>query len=203
MITTSNDPSSRLTQFTKEMKLIFPGAERMNRGGHTQTELVDACRRNGVTDLVIFHETRGRPDGMIISHLPSGPTAHFVLSNVVARHDITEGVDIMSTVSPHLIFHNFNSALGKRTSNILKYLFPVPKDSSQRVMTFANDNDFISFRHHVWEKQGHKDISLTEVGPRFEMRLFKITLGTLDMTHADNEYTLRNFTNTGRKRSVL
>lgn len=30
--------------------------------------------------------------------------------------------------------------------NILKYLFPVPKEDSKRVITFANDNDFISFR---------------------------------------------------------
>ena len=33
LITTSRDPSSRLTQFAKELKLIFPGAQRLNRGG--------------------------------------------------------------------------------------------------------------------------------------------------------------------------
>jgi len=203
MITTSHDPSSRLTQFAKEMKLIFPDAQRMNRGGHIKKDLVDACRRNGISDLMIFHETRGRPDGMIVSHMPSGPTAYFALSNVVARHDIKEGVDTMSTVAPHLIFHNFTTPLGKRTTDILKYLFPCPKDDSQRVMTFSNENDFISFRHHIWAKKGHKDIELTEIGPRFEMRLYKVQLGTLDMTHADYEYALRNFTNTGKKRNVL
>jgi len=30
--------------------------------------------------------------------------------------------------------------------SILKYLFPVPKDDSRRIMTFSNDDDFISFR---------------------------------------------------------
>ena len=30
--------------------------------------------------------------------------------------------------------------------NILKYLFPVPKEDSKRVITMANDDDFISFR---------------------------------------------------------
>lgn len=33
LITTSRDPSSRLTQFAKELKLVFPNAERINRGG--------------------------------------------------------------------------------------------------------------------------------------------------------------------------
>lgn len=33
LITTSRDPSSRLTQFAKELKLVFPNAQRINRGG--------------------------------------------------------------------------------------------------------------------------------------------------------------------------
>ncbi len=28
----------------------------------------------------------------------------------------------------------------------LRYLFPVPKEDSRRVMSFVNDSDFISFR---------------------------------------------------------
>ena len=30
---------------------------------------------------------------------------------------------------------------------MLKYLFPVPKDDSKRVITFANEEDYISFRY--------------------------------------------------------
>ena len=33
-----------------------------------------------------------------------------------------------------------------QVQNILKYLFPVAKQDSARVITFANDNDYISFR---------------------------------------------------------
>lgn len=33
LITTSRDPSSRLVQFAKELKLVFPNSRRMNRGG--------------------------------------------------------------------------------------------------------------------------------------------------------------------------
>ncbi|MBN3322534.1 IMP4 protein, partial [Atractosteus spatula] len=145
MITTSRDPSSRLKMFAKEMKLIFPGAQRMNRGNHEVVTLVKACRANEVTDLVILHETRGQPDGMIVCHLPFGPTAYFTLYNVVMRHDIPD-IGTMSEAFPHLIFHNFSSRLGKRVSDILKYLFPVPKDESRRVVTFSNQEDYISFR---------------------------------------------------------
>lgn len=93
MITTSRKPSPRLTQFAKEIKLLFPGAQRMNRGNHVLKELIEASRRHGITDVVIVHETRGQPDGLVVSHLPYGPTAYFSLANVVMRHDIRDGVE--------------------------------------------------------------------------------------------------------------
>jgi U3 small nucleolar ribonucleoprotein protein IMP4 len=86
-------------------------------------------------------------DAMIVSHFPHGPTVFFTLSNVALRHDI--GTYKSSTVSeqyPHLIFDNFTSKLGERVQDALKYLFPVPKEDSRRVMTFSNEDDFISFR---------------------------------------------------------
>lgn len=47
--------------FFQEMKLMFPGAQRMNRGNHEVKTLVHACKANNVNDLVIVHETRGQP----------------------------------------------------------------------------------------------------------------------------------------------
>lgn len=45
----------------------------------------------------------------------------------------------------------------------------MPKEDTKRVMTFSNDNDYISFRHHVYVKAANQ-VELAEVGPRFEMR---------------------------------
>lgn len=148
LITTSRNPSSKLTQFAKELKLIFPGSVRINRGNHVLSELTETCKQHEATDLILVHETRGKPDGLIISHMPYGPTAYFSLSNVVPRHDI-EDIGTMSLQNPHLIFHNFNTKLGERVTTILKYLFPPTKESSTRVLTFANDDDYISFRYDV------------------------------------------------------
>lgn len=46
LITTSRDPSSRLIQFAKELKLVVPNAQRINRGGqvHTLQQLIHGCR---------------------------------------------------------------------------------------------------------------------------------------------------------------
>ena len=52
-------------------------------------------------------------DGLVVCHLPHGPTASFSLSNTVMRHDLPE-VGTMSEAFPHLIFHNFKTTLGLR-----------------------------------------------------------------------------------------
>jgi len=204
VVTTSKDPSSKLKQFAKEIKLLFPGAQRLNRGKYDMKQLLEACRANNVTDFVILHEHRGVPDGMIVSHLPYGPTAYFSMSDVVMRHDIPD-IGTMSEAYPHLVFHNFQSKLGQRTMSILKYLFPVPKEDSRRVMTFANHDDHISFRHHNYKKTDMgKNVEITEVGPRFQLKLYKIILGTLENEKAsDTEWSLRPYMNTARKRRFL
>lgn len=66
------------------------------------------------------------------------------------------------------MFHNIDSKIGARVQDaqncetkllyyfkvksILKYLFPVPKKDSRRVVTFSNEDDFISFRQHTYKK---------------------------------------------------
>lgn len=53
------------------------------------------------------------PDGMIISHLPHGPTAYFTLADAVLRHDIPN-VGTMSEEYPLVMAYGLTSELGKR-----------------------------------------------------------------------------------------
>mmetsp|Transcript_16743 Transcript_16743/g.46078 ORF Transcript_16743/g.46078 Transcript_16743/m.46078 type:complete len:300 (+) Transcript_16743:1927-2826(+) len=205
LVTTSRDPSSRLTQFAKEMKLVIPNAQRINRGGMVLPELVETCRSHDFTDIVVLHEHRGEPDGMVVTHLPYGPSAYFGIYNTVLRHDIGQKKEVgtISEAYPHLIFDAFTSKLGERCANILKHIFPVPKDDSKRVITFANRSDFISFRHHTYlMPKGAKSVELTECGPRFELKLFQIKLGTMDQQHVENEWVLRSYTRAAKKQRL-
>ncbi|KAK0190984.1 anticodon-binding protein [Armillaria mellea] len=159
VITTSRDPSSKLLQFSKEIRLVFPNSHRINRGNYVVKELADACRANDYA--------------MIVSHFPHGPTVYFTLTNQRTK---------TSTVSeqyPHLIFENFSSKLGERIRDVLKYLFPVPKEDSK--------HDFISFRHHVFVKIP-RQVQLAEVGPRFEMKPYEIRQGTIEQAEAEREW---------------
>eukprot|EP00760_Papus_ankaliazontas_P010607 PhM_4_TR14372/c0_g1_i1/m.98108/K14561/IMP4; U3 small nucleolar ribonucleoprotein protein IMP4 len=201
LLTTSHDPSQKLLQFVKEVKLLFPNSTRLNRGSLGVNEMFEVARANNFTDVVVVGETRGEPDSLVISHLPFGPSIRFTLFNTVMRHDI-EGVLPLSEQYPHLIFDNFVTKLGKRVETILKYLFPVPKEDATRVLTFSNENDFVRFRHHTFVKRG-REVVLTEIGPRFEMRPYEIRQGTLEMKDAESEWKLAAFQNTAKKRKLL
>jgi U3 small nucleolar ribonucleoprotein protein IMP4 len=201
-VTTSRDPSSRLKQFAKEIKLLFPNSTRINRGNSRTDDILTTCRISGFTDLVVLQETRGEPDGLVVCHLPLGPTAFFTLSNTVMRHDLPTHSP-MSEAYPQLILEGFHTDLGKRVSTILKCLFPIPKPDSRRVVSFVNQNDFLSFRHYMYTKSKHDEVQLHEVGPRMELKLYQIRLGTLDQKEAENEYVLRPYQNTSHKRNVL
>ncbi|KAK9455196.1 anticodon-binding protein [Dipodascopsis uninucleata] len=202
VVTTSRDPSTRLSQFAKEIRLMLPTSVRLNRGNTVLPALVKACQTSSTTDLILLHEHRGVPTALTVSHFPHGPTASFSLHNVVLRHDIQSSGSV-SEAYPHLIFENFTSVLGKRVVQILKHLFPpgVKKDS-QRVITFANKGDFISVRHHVYVRT--KDgVELAEVGPRFEMKLYELKLGTVENKDADLEWKHRGFVRTANKKDYL
>lgn len=202
IITTSRDPSVKLLQFSKEIKLMFPNSLKLNRGNYVIPELVKSCSRVQITDLIILHEHRGVPTSLTISHFPHGPTAIFTLHNVKLRHDLPN-IGNVSETYPHLIFENFSTTLGQRVVKMLKHLFPpgAKKDSS-RVITFVNNDDFISVRHHVYVKV--KDsVELSEVGPRFEMRLYEIKLGLPDNKDADVEWQLRRFIRTANRKNYL
>ncbi|KAI1402914.1 Brix-domain-containing protein [Hypoxylon fuscum] len=210
LVTTSRDPSARLSAFAKEIRLLLPTSIRLNRGNLILPDLVRSAQSSGLSDLILLHEHRGVPTALTLSHFPHGPTISFSLHNVVLRHDIPN--TIRGTVSesyPHLIFDGFTSRLGARVVKILKHIFP-PREplTSQsklgsRVVTFKNIDDSIEVRHHVFVRTGYDSVELSEVGPRMTMKVFEIRSGTLENKDGDVEWHLNQYTRTSRKKDYL
>lgn len=81
------------------------------------------CARFHSCRLIRITHRGPSTDGLIVSHLPHGPTASFSLSNVVLRHDI-EDRGTMSEALPHLIFHNFTTKIVRApTARAFMYVF--------------------------------------------------------------------------------
>ncbi|KAH8808098.1 anticodon-binding protein [Xylogone sp. PMI_703] len=210
LVTTSRNPSTRLSAFAKEVRLLLPTSIRTNRGHLVLPTLVAAAHSAGLSDMVVLHEHRGTPTAMTISHFPHGPTISFSLHNVVLRHDIPDSTrGTVSESYPHLIFEGFTSRLGQRVVKILKHLFP-PREPvtnktklGNRVITFKNIEDSIEVRHHVFVKTGYQSVELAEVGPRMTMRCFEIRGGTLENKDGDVEWRLNQYTRTAKKKDYL
>ena len=210
LVTTSRDPSPRLSAFAKEIRLLLPTSIRLNRGNLILPDLVRSSQGAGLSDMILLHEHRGTPAALTLSHFPHGPTVSFSLHNVVLRHDIPGSVrGTVSESYPHLIFDGFSSRLGKRLVKVLKHIFP-PREPitskakmGSRVVTFKNIDDSIEVRHHVFVRTGYDSVELAEVGPRMTMRVFEIRGGTLENKDGDVEWHLSQYTRTGRKKNYL
>ncbi len=192
LVSTSRDPSSRLSTFAKEIRLLLPASIRLNRGNVVLPQLVSSANAAGLSDIVLLHEHRGTPTALTVSHLPHGPTASFSLHNVMLRLDVPgSSRGTVSESYPHLIFDGFTSKLGLRVIQILKHLFPPLEPSKSRlgsrVVTFKNLDDTIEVRHHVFVRTGYKAVELAEVGPRMSLKLFEIRSGTLENKDGDVE----------------
>ncbi|NXD32038.1 IMP4 protein, partial [Spelaeornis formosus] len=168
MVTTSRDPSSRLRLFAKELCLLLPGARRMNRGRAELGALEGACRAAGITDLLVLHETRGRPGQRRARRgsFPGGPSGGVLVWGFLCflpRGSLCGGFLCGVPFSGGFPFWGF------LVGTILKHLFPVPRAESRRVVTFANEDDVILVRNHVYRRRG-RTVELEEVGPRFQLR---------------------------------
>lgn len=210
LVTTSRNPSTRLSSFAKEIRLLLPTAIRLNRGNLILPNLVQSAQASGLSDIVLLHENRGVPKALSLSHFPHGPTITFTLYNVVLRQDIPNSArGTVSESYPHLIFEGFTSRLGLRIVRILKHIFP-PREAAtnksklgSRVITFRNIEDSIEVRHHVFVMTGHNSVELAEVGPRMTMKCFEIRGGTLENKDGDVEWRLNQYTRTSRKKDYL
>jgi U3 small nucleolar ribonucleoprotein protein IMP4 len=210
LVTTSRDPSARLSAFAKEIRLLLPTSVRLNRGNLILPDLVKSAQSAGLSDIVLLHEHRGAPNALTLSHFPHGPTLSFSLHNVVLRHDIPGSIrGSVSESYPHLIFDGFNTQLGQRVAKALKHIFP-PREAitskhkvGNRVVCFQNRDDCIEVRHHVFVRTGYDSVELAEVGPRMTMRLFEIRGGTLENKDGDVEWHLTQYTRTAKKKNYL
>ena len=208
LVTTSRNPSTRLSAFSKEVRLLLPTSIRLNRGNLILPNLLSSAKAAALSDIILLHEHRGTPTALTVSHLPHGPTASFSLHNVVLRADIPNfSRGTVSESYPHLIFEGFTTRLGRRVVQILKHIFP-PRDGPQRVgnraITFKNFEDSIEVRHHVFVQTGYRSVELAEVGPRLTMRCFEIRGGTLEReSGGEVEWALTQFTRTSLKKDYL
>ncbi|KAH8334292.1 probable ribosome production factor 1 [Drosophila kikkawai] len=194
LITFADNPVTKTRKFGLELSRIFPNALVKIRNKSSVKKICKSAEREEFTDVVIVNEDRRKPNGLLVIHLPNGPTAHFKLSNVKLTSDIKRDHKEITKHRPEVILTNFTTRLGLTVGRMLGALFHHdPEFRGRRAVTFHNQRDYIFFRHHRYEftKEG-KRVKLRELGPRFTLKLRSLQEGTFDSKTGDYAWIISN-----------
>ncbi|XP_044734125.1 probable ribosome production factor 1 [Chrysoperla carnea] len=208
LITYSDNPLTKTRIFGRELTRVIPNSRSFYRNRSGVKKIVQSAIKKNYTDVLIINENRKEPDGLLVIHLPNGPTAHFKLSNVKITPELRKNYREISTHKPEVILTHFTTRLGLTVGRMLGALFHYrPEFKGRRVVTFHNQRDYIFFRHHRYQfdKNG-KRTNLMELGPRFTLKLRSIQKGTFDSKYGDYEWIIsgkRHSLETSRRKFFL
>ncbi|KAK5945459.1 Ribosome production factor 1 [Knufia obscura] len=182
---------------------LLPNAKYVRRSSHRYghkfsiREISAFAAKREYTTLVVLEEDLKRPSGMIMAHLPIGPTFHFTITNWYEGKSIP-GHGRPTSHIPELILNNFTTPLGLLTAHLFRSLYPSnPELQGRQVVTLHNQRDFIFLRRHRYvfrekrgsersvvgadgkEMKGVEDIraGLQELGPRLTLKLRRVDKG--------------------------
>ncbi|XP_058955989.2 ribosome production factor 1 [Pocillopora verrucosa] len=204
LITSSDRSKVKTVQFMKELQHIIPNSEVRVRKGIDLKKIIPQAKEKGFTALVVVNEDKKMPNGIVISHLPDGPTAHFKLTSVKLGRTI-KNHGRKTSHRPEVILNNFSTRLGHSVARLLAALFPHdPQFQGRQCVTFHNQRDFIFFRHHRYIFKNQKKAGLQELGPRFTLKLRSLQRGTFDSKFGEYEWIhKRKEMDTSRKKFFL
>lgn len=194
LITYSDNPHSKTRGFGKELTQIIPNSVALTRHRSSVKKICASAMREGYTDVIIINENRKQVNGMLLIHLPGGPTAHFKVSNVKLTTDIKRKLSDFTSHRPEVVLTNFTTRLGIQIGRMLGSIFHYdPQFRGRRAVTFHNQRDYIFFRHHRYEfdKNG-KRVKLMELGPKFTLKLRSLQQGLFDSKTGDYEWMITN-----------
>lgn len=182
---------------------LLPNAKYVRRSSHryghkfSVKEIAAFAAKREYTTLVVLEEDLKKPSGLVVVHLPVGPTFHFTISNWYEGKSIP-GHGRPTSHIPELILNNFTTPLGLLTAHLFRSMYPSnPEFQGRQVVTLHNQRDFIFLRRHRYvfrEKRGSEKsvvgadgkemkgtegirAGLQELGPRLTLKLRRVDKG--------------------------
>lgn len=182
LITYSDNPMKKTRIFGRELTRIIPNSLSRYRNRSGVKKIVKSALREGFTDVMIVNENQKEPNGLLVIHLPDGPTAHFKLSNVKITTELRKNHKDINDHKPEVILNNFSTRLGLTIGRMLGALFHYrPEFEGKRAVAFHNQRDYIFFRHYRYNFDAEgKKTRLKELGPRFTLKLRSLQKGTFN-----------------------
>eukprot|EP00128_Syssomonas_multiformis_P018260 Colp12_sorted_trinity150504_noHs@13378 len=204
LITTSVKAVGETYSFIDELLNVVPNTYFHKRKREDMKEVIEYAKGEGFTDVIVINEDRKKPNSLMHTHLPNGPTATYKLTSIKRNKEIKNHARVTSHM-PELVLNNFNTRLGHTVGRMFAALLPQqPQFQGRRVITFHNQRDFIFFRHHRYIFKENQRVGLQEIGPRFTLKLRSLQKGTFDGEMGEFEWIhKRKEMDTSRRRFFL
>lgn len=191
IVTTSDKPVGDTFKFAEALINIIPSGEFIPRKGVDLKKIIKGAIERDYTDIIVVNEDRKQPNGLLVIHLPEGPTAHFKLSSIKYSKDI-KNHGRQTAHHPEIVLNNFHTRLGHQVGRMINALFPQqPQFTGRSVATFHNQRDFIFFRFHRYMFKNTERVGLQELGPRFTLKLRSLQKGTFDSKFGEYEWVMK------------
>jgi U3 small nucleolar ribonucleoprotein protein IMP4 len=187
LITTSRDPSGKLTEFVKKLKLILNG-EVVKRGNMKIEDISRymACSNHNL--LILVNEYKGTPSSIIYSLYPYGPTYYFSIHNFKGER---KGKPHSSKVD--FMWNGPEGSVHERVKRDFSRMFPVNSHAGQRIVAMCSKNDMIYFRHYFLGDDGIDKDTFS-----FDLKLYEIVSGWFE-TGGEKEWVYKPYMNTSKK----
>ena len=92
LIISVSKPSSKTHLLMRELKKCIPNSDIRQRWGIDLKKIIPQAVEREYTDVLVINEDRKVPNGLLIIHLPDGPTAHFKLTSFKRGYDIKASI---------------------------------------------------------------------------------------------------------------
>lgn len=183
---------------------LIQSTQRVSLQGADLKKIIAGAVERDFSDIVVINEDKKKPTGLVVCHLPHGPTAHFKLTSIRYPKEIVNH-GRKTSHHPEIILNNFHTRLGQQVGRMINALFPQnPEFQGRSVVTFHNQRDFIFFRYHRYVFKNAKKVGLQELGPRFTLKLRWLQKGTFDTKFGEYEWVhKRGEMDTSRTRFFL
>lgn len=88
LITSADRPSLQTNLLMRGLQKCIPNSVVRVRRNVDVKKIIPLAVARDFTDVLIVNEDRKSPNGLLVIHLPEGPTAHFKLSSFRRGYDI-------------------------------------------------------------------------------------------------------------------
>uniref|UniRef100_A0A8C5V6I6 Ribosome production factor 1 n=1 Tax=Microcebus murinus TaxID=30608 RepID=A0A8C5V6I6_MICMU len=202
LITTSDRPHGRTVRLCEQLSTVTPNSHVYYGRGLALKKIIPQCISR---DFIFVNENHKTPNGLILSHLPNGPTTHFKMSSVRLHKEIKRRGKDPTEHIPEVMLNNFTTWLGHSVGCMAASLFPHnPKFIGRQVATFHNQQNYTFFRFQRYLFKSEKKVGIQELEPRFTLKLRSLQKGTFDSKYGEYEWVHKSWEmHTNRRKFYL